>query len=76
MTSLFNESVARPVTGRSLSEDPSRGDTPCGHAPMVYDFRRIPDCILYICIIPDDVLAIPKFPHAETHTAFIQRNKF
>ena len=68
ITNLFKESVASPVIERSLFEDPGRDDTSGGHAPIVYDFLRIPDCMLYMCIAPVEVLAIPKFPHAETQT--------
>lgn len=40
-----------------------------GQGPMSNVRRRIPDWMLYILITPVDEAAIPKLPHAVTHTA-------
>jgi len=70
ITSLFSTSLANPVMHRSLFFPELRNLwlTSGGHGPTSKVFRFIPDCIFHMWIVPVEVPAIPKFPHAVTQT--------
>lgn len=77
ITAAFSASVATPVMHRSLDfffedvdEALSLPAAARGHAPTLNVFRSMPDCILYICTAPVDDVVRPKFPHADTQTAW------
>lgn len=74
ITTRFRESLAKPVTVRSfrfvVAAAPTRPFTPSGAGPTLRDLRLIPDCMLYMLITPVEEAAMPKFPQAETQTAW------
>jgi hypothetical protein len=74
ITTRFKASLAKPVTDRSFSfvfnAAPIRSFMLSGTGPTLNDLRLMPDCMLYILIIPVEEDAMPKFPQAETQTAY------
>ena len=72
-TILSSASLAKPVIQRSsflfVPIGRKRLATFAGHGPTLYARRRIPDCMLYMLIVPVEDAARPKLPHADTHTA-------
>src|ERR1700685_1121421 len=73
MTTLFKESLAKPVTHRSLPffvvKGRKRSTTSGGQGPMLKLLRFMPDCMFHMWISPVDEHPIPKLPHAVTQTA-------
>lgn len=75
ITTVFNGSVASPVTERSFSAARKRPATSAGQGPTRNVLRRIPDCMFHICIAPVEELANPKLPHAVTQTDYLGVSK-
>lgn len=71
ITTLFSESEASPVIALSVRFFVPPGilfAVSIGEGPTSKVFRLMPDCMFHIWICPVDELAIPKLPHAVTHT--------
>ena len=73
-TTLSSASLARPVIHRSsfflFPLGRKRLATFAGQGPTLNVRRRMPDCMLYMLIVPVDEAVRPKLPQAVTHTDY------